>query len=72
MAGIEVELLQEEKSHAVDYKGKSYTVVERYHTINDYTDYEVYALDDPNEANEEIDEEIRHKLIEAVKRFSEA
>ena len=64
---VEVELLQEEKSYAVDLGGKSYTVIERHNTVNNFTDYEVYELD-----GDEVDEKLGHELIEAVKRFSAA
>lgn len=69
MAEVQVELLQEEKSYAVDLEGKSYTVIERFDNNNKFTDYEVYAVDG---GESEIGEELRHELIEAVKRFSEA
>lgn len=62
-----VGLLQVEKSYAVDYEGKSYTVVERTTTNPPYTDYDIYALDG---GESEISKELRHELIEAVKRFS--
>ena len=65
----QVELLQEEKSYAVDLRGKSYTVIERQDNNASFTDYEVYAVDG---GEEEVGEEIRRELIEAVKQFSEA
>ncbi len=68
MSMAEVELLQEEKSYAVDLERKSYTIIERTNN-NKFTDYEVYAVDG---GESEIGEELRHELIEAVKRFSEA
>lgn len=69
MSMAEVELLQEEKSYAVDLEGKSYTIIERTNNNNKFTDYEVYAVDG---GESEIGEELRHELIEAVQRFSEA
>jgi len=39
-------------------------IIERHNTINNFTEYEVYELD-----GDEVDEELKHELIEAVKRF---
>jgi len=64
MGEIQVELLQEEKSYAVDKDGKSYTVIERFTNNNRWTDYEVYGVDG---GEEEVSEELRNELIEAVK-----
>ena len=69
----EVELLQKEESYAVDHKGKSYTVIERFMEVNRFTEYEFYPVDGEDAPrcahSREVSDEVKRELIGAVEKF---
>ena len=66
---MSVEIVQEQITYAVEYKGNEYAVIRTTHSFNDYTDTEILHEGEPIQ-DEELTEDIGLYLNEALTQFN--